>query len=124
MLVPVNPSIQRLAHAIKFGSLAELRQAGSEGAANCSGASETYYVHATDDAAALAYAARHFRRLLCLHEGYGSRPHEMPMTPRRTGDSSSAERRLLDAIEGGDGTAMVAAAAGVADRERALGLWG
>ena len=55
-------SIQRLAHVIKFGSMAELRQEGAAGAVK-RGAS-TYYVHDTEEESSLAYVARHFGRLL------------------------------------------------------------
>ena len=118
-------SIQRLAHVIKFGSMAELRQAGAAGAVK-RGTSETWYVHATDEESSLAHTARHFRRLLRSpeHEGDGSGLHNMAMTPRPSGDTPSDQRSLLDAIERGDGARIAAAAAVVADRERALGLWG
>ena len=156
-------SIQRLAHVIKFGSMAELRQVGAAGAVK-RGAS-TYYVHDTEEESSLAYVARRFGRLLHSpeHPSDGSGLHEMAMTPRssgettrlatpttttcttsssrppstpppppppptwpvnRPGDIPSAEKSLLDAIESGDGARIAAAAAVVADTERALGRWG
>jgi hypothetical protein len=48
----------------------------------------------------------------------------MAMTPRLSGSIPSAEKSLLDAIESGDGARIAAAAAVVADRERALGRRG
>ena len=115
-------SIQRLAHVIKFGSMAELRQVGAAGAVKRG--TSTYYVHDTDEESSLAYVARHFGRLLRSpeHPSDGSGLHEMAMTPRPSGDIPSAEKSLLDAIESGDGARIAAAAAVVADRERALGL--
>ena len=115
-------SIQRLAHVIKFGSMAELRQAGAAGAVKRG--TSTYYVHDTDEESSLAYVARHFGRLLRSpeHPSDGSGLHEMAMTPRLSGSIPSAEKSLLDAIESGDGARIAAAAAVVADRERALSL--
>ena len=156
-------SIQRLAHVIEFGSMAELRQVGAAGAVK-RGAS-TYYVHDTEEESSLAYVARRFGRLLHSpeHPSDGSGLHEMAMTPRssgettrlatpttttcttsssrppstpppppppptwpvnRPGDIPSAEKSLVDAIESGDGARIAAAAAVVADTERALGRWG
>ena len=81
-------SIQRLAHVIEFGSMAELRQVGAAGAVK-RGAS-TYYVHDTDEKSSLAYVARHFGRLLRSpeHPSDGSGLHEMAMTPRSSGETT------------------------------------